>query len=169
MMEPIVIEKNKPEFVDKPWALTGCKDRKPNIVRSLLLGEGVLEAHNARLQAKYAEIKKNEILYEEYMTDDCDCLLVAYGTSARIARGAADIARDEGKRVGLLRPVSLWPFPTDAIHKLSQRVKKIITVELSAGQMIEDVQLAANGNCPVEFVGRTGGGIPSETTIIEKI
>ena len=169
MMEPIVIEKHKPKLVDKPWALTGCKGRKPNIVRSLLLGEGVLEAHNAKLQAKYAEIKKNELLFEEYMTDDCDCLLVAYGTSARIARGAVDMAREDGKKVGLLRPITLWPFPSDAIRKLSQKVKKIITVELSAGQMIEDVQLATNGNCPVEFVGRTGGGIPSETSIIEKL
>jgi 2-oxoglutarate ferredoxin oxidoreductase subunit alpha len=169
MMEPITIEKHTPKVVDKPWALTGCKGRKPNVIKSLLLGEGVLEAHNAKLQAKYAEIKKQEVLFDEYMTDDCDVLLVAYGTSARIARGAVDMARKDGRKVGLLRPITLWPYPSDAIAKYSKTVKKIITIELSAGQMVEDVRLAANGRCPVEFVGRTGGGIPSEKSILEQL
>ncbi|MDA3799075.1 MAG: 3-methyl-2-oxobutanoate dehydrogenase subunit VorB [Kiritimatiellae bacterium] len=170
MMEPMTVKENyKPTLIDKPWALNGCKGRKPNKVWSLKLGDGELEEHNIKLQAKYKEIKNQEVLFDEYMIDDCDTLLVAYGTSARIARGAIDIARKKGQKVGLLRPITLWPFPKDKIEELSTKVNKIITIEMSAGQMLEDVQLAVKGQCPVEFVGRMGGAIPTEQSIIEKI
>ena len=129
MMEPMTVKENyKPTLIDKPWALTGCKGRKPNKIWSLKLGDGELEEHNIKLQARYKNIQKKEVLFNEYMTDDCDTLLVAYGTSARIARGAIDIARKNGKKVGILRPITLWPFPTDRIAELSTKVSKIITV-----------------------------------------
>lgn len=170
MMEPMIVKKNyKTTVFDKSWALTGCKGRKPNKIWSLKLGDGELEAHNIKLQARYKEIQKQEVLFDEYMTDDCDTLLIAYGTSARIARGAIDIARKNGQKIGLLRPITLWPFPKDRIENLSTKVNKIITIEMSAGQMVEDVQLAVKENCPVEFVGRMGGAVPTEQSIIDKI
>lgn len=170
MMEPLeVMADYTPAKIDKPWALTGCKGREPNVVRSLLLGDSALEDNNIMLQKKYDLIKKNEVMFEEYMTENCQILLVAYGTSARIARGAVDIARDKGYKVGLLRPITLWPFPSKRLFELADKVDRMMAVEMSCGQMVEDVMLAVNGKCPVGFIGRTGGGIPSEQSILEKI
>ncbi|MFO7871597.1 MAG: 3-methyl-2-oxobutanoate dehydrogenase subunit VorB [Kiritimatiellia bacterium] len=170
MMEPLVLKEDPlPPPDNGTWALTGAKGRPPRLIRSLYLGEGELEALNLRLQEKYREIERKEIRWEEQATDDCDVLMVAYGTSARICAGALKTARDSGLKAGLLRPVTLWPFPASAVSELSERVRKILVVEMSAGQMLEDVQLAVRGRKPVDFTGRMGGLVPSEDDVLRKL
>jgi len=182
MMEPIVVngqwsmvngKRKKPSTIDyrlsaKPWALTGCKDRKPNIIRSLYLGEGVLEQFNLKLQRKYKDIEKNEPRYEGLFLDDAKIILVAYGTMARIAKSAMHALRAKGKKAGLIRPITLWPFPKKAFiqHPGAAGTKYLVT-EMSYGQMLEDVLLAVNGRVRVGFFGRSGGGIPTEEEIIK--
>ncbi len=143
--------------VKDDWILTGCKGRKPRRIRSLYLGEGVLENHNLKLQKKYQEIKNKETRWEEILTENSDYMIVAYGTVARVAKAAVLKARRKGIPVGLFRPITLWPFPEERLDELSKKLKKILNLELSAGQMLDDVRLAAKGNCPVEFVGKLGG------------
>ena len=152
----------------KKWALTGCKDRKPNIIRSLYLGEGALEQLNLELQRKYRGIEKNEPRYEGLFLDDAKIILVAYGTMARIAKSAMHALRAKGKKAGLIRPITLWPFPKKAFiqHPGAAGTKYLVT-EMSYGQMLEDVKLAVNGTAKVGFFGRTGGGIPTEEEIIK--
>ena len=170
MMEPIYLYENKPPPVpDKPWALTGAKGRQPNMIRSLYLVEGELEKLNIKLQKKYKQISKDEVCFEERMVENCDILLVAYGTSARIAKGVLNTARSRGLKVGLFRPISLWPFPYDRISEISERVSTVLVIEMSSGQMLEDVRLAVNGKAPVFFEGRMGGGVPTESDILKKI
>jgi 2-oxoglutarate ferredoxin oxidoreductase subunit alpha len=167
MMEPLMLyEGRSPARPAKPWALTGAAGRKSNMIRSLLLDDGVLEQHNLHLQRKFDGIKKTLLKFEELRTRDCDVLVVAYGTSARIAKGAMDKARARGLKVGLLRPVTLWPFPQARIRQLAARVKGILVVEMSSGQMVEDVQLAAGDRTPVVFEGRMGGAVPAETDVL---
>ncbi len=149
----------------KEWALTGCKGRRPNVIRSLFLGEGELEEHNIRLQEKFQRIKENEVRFESVCLEDAEFVLVAYGTVSRICKAVVGDLRHSGNRIGLIRPISLWPFPEKIIRGTAQRSKGILVVELSAGQMLEDVKLAAEGRCPVEFYGRMGGGIPTEEEI----
>ncbi len=170
MMEPIVLEK-KPsrELPPKDWALTGAKDREQNIVRSLWLGEGVLEKHNNKLKSKYEQIEKNEVLCEQYEVDDADIVVVAYGVAARIVRGAVTRAREEGIKVGWIRPITLWPFPTEQISRAADEFRIFLTVEMSTGQMVEDVKLAVAGKVPVVFYGRPGGGVPNVDEILDKI
>jgi 2-oxoglutarate ferredoxin oxidoreductase subunit alpha len=180
MMEPIntdYTDKEIPQFtkVKKSWALTGARNRRPNIIRSLFLKEGALEKLNIKLQRKYHLIKTKEIRYETYNIEESSVILVAYGTVARIAKQAMFEARSKGLKVGLVRPISLWPFPELQITQIIYRLhrKKIIpiflVVEMSSGQMIEDVRLAVNGRCAVYFYGRTGGGIPTAEEILKKI
>ena len=178
MMEPIVLEK-KPsrELPPKDWALTGAKGREQNIVRSLWLGEGVLEKHNNKLKAKYEQIEKNEVLCEQYEVDDAEIIVVAYGVAARIVQGAVARAREEGIKVGWIRPITLWPFPTEQISRAADesvkagplRFRIFLTVEMSTGQMVEDVKLAVTGKAPVVFYGRSGGGVPTIDEILDKI
>ena len=172
MMEPLKIRSNpkaEKRTRQKKWTLTGCKNRKPNIIRSLLLKEGALEELNQTLQRKYQRIKNEEQRWEELSLDDARIVLVAYGTMARIARGAVRGLRKKGKKVGLIRPISLWPFPEKAFaHNSSNRVRYLV-IEMSYGQMLEDVRLVVEGRAPVEFLGRAGGGIPSEEEIIRKL
>jgi 2-oxoglutarate ferredoxin oxidoreductase subunit alpha len=170
MMEPVSFEK-KPgrKLPPKDWALTGAGGRKQNIVRSLWLKDGVVEQHNYDLQAKYREIEKNEILCEQYEVDDAEIVVVAYGIAARIVRGAVSRAREEGIKVGWIRPITLWPFPMEQISKAAENFKIFLTVELSCGQMVEDVKLAAAGKAPVLFYGRPGGGVPTVEQVLEKI
>jgi 2-oxoglutarate ferredoxin oxidoreductase subunit alpha len=167
MMEPLEL---RPELAEppapKPWALTGAVGREQNCVRSLFLVDGVLEKHNEKLQAKFARMAKAEIRFEEHRTDDCEWLLIAYGTCARIARGVVERVRARGVKAGILRPISLWPYPTARIRELAGRVQGILVVEMSAGQMLQDVQLAVEGRVPVGFEGRTGGGVPTESEIL---
>lgn len=171
MMEPIEIPdtSHRPHIKKKEWALTGCKGGKPKIIRSLLLKEGALEELNRKLQKKYGLIKRNEIKFEKYRTDSADVIIVAYGTTSRIARSAVDSLRKKNVKAGLFRPMSLWPFPYKALKSLDRGKTKFLTVEMSAGQMVEDVRLAIEDHKRVSFYGRTGGGVPSEKEIIGKL
>jgi len=170
MMEPVVLEKKpRRKLPQKDWALTGANNRKQNIVRSLWLKEGAVEQHNYDLQARYKEVEKNEVLCEQYEVDDAEIVVVAYGVAARIVRGAVNRARHEGIKAGWIRPITLWPFPTEQISKAAEDFKIFLTVEMSCGQMVEDVKLAVAGKAPVVFFGRPGGGVPSVEQVLEKI
>jgi len=170
MMEPIVFDKKpRRKLPAKDWALTGADGREQNIVRSLWLGEKVLEQLNYKLQDKYEQIEKNEVLCEQYEVDDAEIVVVAYGVAARIVRSAVERARQQGIKVGWIRPITLWPFPTEQISRAAEDLKVFLTVEMSCGQMVEDVKLAVAGKAPVLFYGRPGGGVPTVEQIFEKI
>ena len=170
MMEPAVLEKKpRRNLPPKEWALTGAENRKQNIVRSLWLAEGALEKHNFKLQAKYEQVQEKEVLCEQYEVDDAEIVVVAYGIAARIARSAVNKARQEGIKAGLIRPITLWPFPTEQISKAADEFKIFLTVEMSCGQMVEDVKLAVAGKTPVLFYGRPAGGVPSVEQVLDKI
>lgn len=175
MMEKLVLPPFKPRRTDEevrqqcPWAITGKKGRKNNIITSLELDPHIMEDHNVHLQKKYAEIRAKEVRYEEYMTEDADILIVAFGSASRLAQKAIELCRQEGMRVGMLRPITLWPFPTEAIRKTSTRVKAILSLEINAGQMVEDIRLAVEGRCPVHHYGRMGGIVPTPEEIVEQI
>ncbi len=171
MMEKVVLPPQRPRRTDEeierqcPWAITGRPDsRKPNIMTTLELDPVAMEHNNIRLQETYSLITKNEVRYQEYATDDCEYLIVAFGSVARICQKAIEEARAQGIKVGLIRPITLWPFPTQEINRLSKQVKKILVVELNAGQMIEDVRLSIDHILPVRHFGRMGGIVmdPSE-------
>ncbi|HWR06145.1 3-methyl-2-oxobutanoate dehydrogenase subunit VorB [Sporomusa sp.] len=170
MMEPVEFKTSSTTPVAKPWALTGLRGRKiPNVVNSLFLQPEQLEELNIRLQKKYATIRNNEPRWEEINTEDAELVLVAYGITSRIAHSAMDKARQEGMKVGLLRPITLWPFPVQPFAKLAKTTKAFLTLELSAGQMVEDVMLATKQLKPVYFYGRTGGMIPSTEEFYQEI
>jgi 2-oxoglutarate ferredoxin oxidoreductase subunit alpha len=169
MMEPLSLEAGKIKKYTKPWALTGCAGRAPNIIRSLLLKDGALEALNIKLQKKYEAAKLKEQRWEEQFKDDAKIIVVAYGGMARIAKSVVRQFRQKNKKVGLIRPISLWPFPVKAFARPGRGKVKYLVLEMSYGQMVEDVRLAVNCAVPVEFLGRSGGGIPSEEEITNKI
>ena len=170
MMEPVVMDKKpRRELPTKDWALTGAKNREQNIVRSLWLGEGVLEELNYKLQAKYEQVQRNEVLCEQYEVDDAEIVVVAYGVAARIIRSAVNKAREEAIKVGWIRPITLWPFPTEQISRAADEMRIFLTVEMSCGQMVEDVKLAIAGKAPVLFFGRPGGGVPTVEQVLDKI
>jgi 2-oxoglutarate ferredoxin oxidoreductase subunit alpha len=170
MMEPVALgPKPRRELPPKDWALTGMRGRKQNIVRSLWLQDGVLEKLNQKLQAKYADIRKKEVLCEEYRLADAEIVVVAYGIAARISRAAVDRARDEGIPIGLIRPITLWPFPAEQVSRAAEPFRVFLAVEMSAGQMVEDVRLAVAGKVPVLFYGRMGGGVPTVDEVLERI
>jgi len=170
MMEPIVFNKKpRRSLPPKDWALTGAKDREQNIVRSLWLPEGSLEKHNYKLQAKYEQVQKNEVICEQYQIDDAEIVVIAYGVAARIVRSAVNQARKEGIKAGLIRPITLWPFPTEQIVKAADELSIFLVVEMSMGQMVEDVKLAVAGKVPVVFYGRAGGGVPTVDQVMERI
>ncbi len=173
MMEKVVLPPFKPRRTEEevrqecPWGTTGkLPNRKRNIITSLALEAEVMENINLKLQAKYREIEKNEVRFETHHCEDADYVLVAFGSIARICEKAMEMAREEGYKVGVLRPITLFPFPTNPIKELSQKVKGFLTVEMSAGQMVEDVRLTVNGAVPVEFYGRMGGIVPSAEEIL---
>ena len=161
---PPFSEKAEP---DKPWALTGCKGRKPNIIRSLLLDSDVLEDLNRRLGKRYQEICSTESRWEEMETADAEVLTVAYGTAARLCKEAVREARKQGLKLGLLRPITLWPFPVDALKKAAEGCEGVLTVELSHGQMVDDTKLALQIGPPVYFYGRAGGNLPLVSRILK--
>jgi 2-oxoglutarate ferredoxin oxidoreductase subunit alpha len=174
MMEPLFIKskvKSQKSKIKKPWALTGCKGRKPNIIKSIYLKEGDLEKLNLTLQKKYKTIQQKEQRFERFFVDDAKSILVAYGTMARIAKSVVNKLRDKGKKIGLIRPIALWPFPQEIFQGLSQGRQKVkfLVIEMSYGQMLEDVKLSLDCKFPVEFLGRAGGGIPTEEEIIKKL
>ena len=175
MMEKLVLPPFKPRRTDEevrqqcPWAITGKKGRKNNIITSLELDPHIMEDHNIHLQKKYAEIREKEVRYDEYLTEDADILIVAFGSASRLTHKAIELCRQEGLRVGMLRPITLWPFPTKAIREMSTRVKAILSLEINAGQMVEDIRLAVEGRCPVHQYGRMGGIVPTPEEIVEQI
>lgn len=195
MMEPLVVSGYQSSVASqrqatgpegrgarKPWALTGCKDRTPNVIASFRMREGEMEEHNKHLKAKYEQIQSKEQRFEEVDIEAADIIIVAYGIMARIAKGAVKALRDNDRktcppasrrigRVGLIRPITLWPFPKKIFERLALDNKQsvILVIEMSQGQMVEDVKLAINGRLPVEFYGRTGGGVPTEEQIIKEI
>jgi len=165
LMEPVVFPKMKEITNEHPkWALTGCKGRKPNVIRSLFLDPEVLENLNKRLEKKYEKWKRDEVRYEEHYVKDADVLFVAYGTVARICKQVVRDARKEGIKAGLFRPITLFPFPEKALKKVVNGKKFILVVEMSMGQMLEDVKLTVNSSIPIYFYNRVGGIIikPSE-------
>ena len=173
MMEKVVIPEQRPRRTEEeireqcPWALNGRKGhRKQNIITSLELDSLVMEENNKRFQRTYAEIEANEVRYEAIDCEDADYLFVAFGSSARVSLKAKELAAEQGYKVGLIRPITLWPFPYKEIKELAQRVKGILVVELSAGQMIEEVKLAVECNLPVEHFGRFGGIVPSPEEVL---
>ncbi len=170
MMEPISFEDVEVEHYDKPWALTGteCK-RKHNIVNSLYLQPDVLEKKNFERYEKYKVVEASEALHESYLMDDADVCVVAFGIAARVAKNAVVAARGEGIKAGMIRPITLWPFPKQALSQAADRVKSFLSVELSMGQMVEDIQLATGCRRPVSLCNRVGGMIPSPDQVLESI
>jgi 2-oxoglutarate/2-oxoacid ferredoxin oxidoreductase subunit alpha len=162
MMEPVELPQIAPMLVDKPWALTGAKGGPGKTIRSLFMLPGedeALEQRNYLLKAKYDRMGEREVLCETVLTDDAEIVLVAFGTSARIAKSAVAMAREEGIKAGLVRPITLFPFPEKIISEIAEQVPRILVVEMNLGQMVEDVRLAVNGRAPVTFYGRPGGAI----------
>jgi len=171
MMEPMSIRKKKNRFKPEKvkWALRGCKRRDPRVIRSLFLKEGALERWNIGLQKKFEKMRKNERRFEKYKLEKAKVILIAYGTSSRIARASVDTLRQQGIKAGLFRPISLWPFPYEELIKLDKGGTKFVVIEMSAGQMIEDVRLAIEDSKRVYFHGRMGGGIPEQEDIIKLV
>ncbi len=170
MMEPLAFEngqKPKMNLPEKTWALTGAKNRPPNIIKSLYMGEGELEEKNWLLYQKYQKIQNNEIRYKEYHAQDAELLLVAYGLSARICKGVVNKARKQGIALGLFQPVTLYPFPSSALAFRAGKIGKVLTIEMNMGQMVEDVKLATGSSSENFFYGRPGGGIPSDEEIFQ--
>ena len=174
MMEKVELRPEKPRMTDEqikeiaPWATTGkTADRNYNKITSLSLEAEIQEAFNKKLIEKYAVIRENEVKYEEYQVEDAEYLFVAFGCSSRICEAAVDILREEGIKAGLLRPVTLFPFPEKRLLELSTKVRSMMSIELNSGQMVSDVRLAVSGNCPVGFYGRQGGNIYSPDEVAD--
>lgn len=176
MMEKVVLPPMRPRRTEEeiiaqcPWAANGKrKGRRPNIITSLELDSAIMEQRNIHLQAKYKEISENEVRFEEINCEDAEYLIVAFGSCARIAQKTIEIARKEGIKAGILRPITLWPFPSKEIERLSHQMKGILSVELNAGQMVEDVQLAVKNGVKVEFFGRMGGIVPDPEEVADAL
>lgn len=170
MMEKVNLPDPKPYKPDKPWATTGkTADRERNIITSLFIQSEVMEAVNNKLQEKYKKIEENEVRFEEYQIDDAEIIVMAFGLTSRICKKVVDLARKSGIKMGLLRPITLWPFPNQKVAELaaSDRVKFFLSVEMNAGQMVQDIKLAVEGGKPVYFYGRTGGIIPTPEEILD--
>jgi 2-oxoglutarate ferredoxin oxidoreductase subunit alpha len=170
IMEPVAFPPlTEPSRPDRPWALTGARGREKNVITSLYLGPQNLERENLKLQRIIAEIRENEVRYAEYMMDSAEIVVVAYGTAGRIVQTAVKQARAEGIPVGLFRPISMFPFPYPQLDRATESAKQILVVELSAGQMIEDVRLATRCRLPISFYGKMGGIVPLPEDILEQI
>jgi 2-oxoglutarate ferredoxin oxidoreductase subunit alpha len=167
MMEPVELRDPpaKPR-VDKPWALTGANGREPHFRRSLFLPVPELADHNRELQIVYREIERREPRAESYRAADATLLFTGYGTCARLCREATDILREEGLKAGMFRPVTLWPFPARKLLEAAKKARTVLVVEMSAGQMVEDVRMALSGSRPIEFLGYTGGEAPSVKELV---
>lgn len=171
MMEPVEFpEKKDTAIAEKPWATNGHQNKRPkNIVNSLYIEPEVLENLVKERYERYEKIKAEEQRAEEFMTEDAEIVVVAFGASSRVARSAIKTAREEGIKVGMVRPITLWPFPEKAIEKTIPTAKKYLCVEMNMGQMVDDVRLVVNGRKPVEFFGRTGGVIPTPAEVLDQI
>lgn len=177
MMERCVLPPFTPRRTDaeireqSPWAVNGLglRQRSHNFMTSLELDPALMEDRNRKMQQKYREIEASEVRFEEYLTDDADTVIVAYGLAARVAMGAIDQLRAEGKKVGLMRPLTLWPFPEKRLRELARQCQRMLVVEMNEGQMVRDVKLAIEGACPVFFYGRSGGMIASPDEIVNVV
>lgn len=169
MMEPIEIRAPKQNEPEKPWAVAGTAETRKNLITSILLEHEKQEALITRLEQKYLEIAEKELLWEEFQTEDAELLVVAYGISSRIARAAVEMARAAGVRVGLLRPISVFPFPTKRLRQLAGKAYSVLVLELSSGQLIEDIRLSVGGITPIELLRRTGGMMPTAEETVQVI
>ncbi len=170
MMEPVFLPESEPVLIEKPWAVTGTGMRRPhNIINSLYLQPEELERTNFERFRRYAAVEENEVRYESYLTEDADIIVVAFGIAARVSKNAVAAARKAGIKAGLLRPVTVWPFPKKELEKLSHTAKGFLSVELNMGQMIEDIRLSVRDRRPVRLVNRAGGMIPSPDEVLAAI
>ncbi|MBI4684117.1 MAG: 3-methyl-2-oxobutanoate dehydrogenase subunit VorB [Nitrospirae bacterium] len=170
MMEPFYqMPYIKPALPEKTWALSGCRDREPNVIKSLYMGEGELEFRNSILQEKFRKMKEQEVRFEAVGVEDAKLIVVAFGIAARIALSAVNRLRREGVKIGFFRPITLFPFPANELLSLAGSARRFVTIELNAGQMLEDVRLAVNGKSDVLFYGRTGGMIITPEEIYEDL
>jgi 2-oxoglutarate ferredoxin oxidoreductase subunit alpha len=176
MMEKVILPPFKPRRTEEqiikecPWATTGrIGGRKPNIITSLELRSEEMEIINNNIQKKYRECEEKEVRFEEYLLDDAEYAIMAFGSAARVAKKSIDNARAEGIKVGLLRPITLWPFPTKEVQRIAKNVKGILSVEFNAGQMVEDIRLAVGGSVPVQHFGRLGGIIPDPDEVVDAL
>ena len=173
MMEPVEFKERPAKVLpEKTWAANGLNGRKEhNVINSLYLESELLEQHNIHLQKKFKAMKENEVRYELYNCDDeCDLIFVAYGTTSRICKSVIGLAAKEGIKLGMVRPITVWPFPTEAFEKTIGKTKNgYLAVEMSCGQMVDDVRAAVLGRKPVEFYGRSGGMIPEPQDILDKV
>ncbi|MCW4052311.1 MAG: 3-methyl-2-oxobutanoate dehydrogenase subunit VorB [Candidatus Bathyarchaeota archaeon] len=169
MMEPVEFRKEDAlSLPEKKWALTGAKGRSSNLVKSLYLDPEALEKHNLEINRKIQEITHNEVQVENYKVEDADVIIAAYGTVARIAKTAINLLREKGYKVGMVRPITVFPFPYSTFEKLAERNRKFLAIEMSLGQMVEDVRLGVCGKASVEFYGRTGGMVPTYDEIVSQ-
>ena len=169
MMEPLDLEYREITPPAKPWAVQGTPETRKNFVTSIYLEPDDLEAHQREMQAKYQRAQQLEPRHEVYEVQDAEILLVGYGIASRVLRSTVDEARKQGIKAGLFRPITLWPFPSAALAESAARIHKVLVVELSNGQMVEDVRLSLNGKVPVEFYGRTGGNVPSVEEVLSEV
>lgn len=170
MMEPVSLDFKVGDMPEKPWAVTGTGMKRPhNIINSLYLKPEQLERTNFERYERYESIKRNEAMYEEYRMEDAEYCVAAFGIAARVSKNAIDEARSKGIKVGMIRPITLWPFPEKQFATAAEQVRAVISVELSMGQMIEDIRLAVNGKVPVTLCNRTGGMIPSPEQVLAAI
>ena len=169
MMEPLELEYSEIVPPEKPWAVKGTAETRKNMISSIFLEPDELEEHQRRMEAKYIRAQQTEARWEEHRTEDADLIVVGFGIVSRVLRSAVDDARKQGIRVGLFRPITLWPFPSKALEAVALRAGKVLVVELSNGQMVEDVRLALNGQRPVEFYGRVGGNVPTVEELLAKV
>jgi len=169
MMEPVKLPEPVKELPKKNWALRSVPETSGNLITSIYLEHDELEEHIMKLHKKYKEIEEKEVRYEEYRTDDAEIILIAYAVASRICRTVVDIARNKGIKAGLLRPITLWPFPSKRIGELSEKVQKFLVVEMSTGQMLQDVKLVVEGRKPVELYYRVGGNVPSSEEVMNKL
>jgi len=169
MMETVELEEREVSLPEKSWAVKGNRDTRANLVTSIHLEIDALEAHIRHMEAKYREAEKNEVLYETYLAEDAEVLVVGYGIVSRVLRSTVEQVRRFGLRAGLFRPISLWPFPSKALAAAAKKCRKVLIVEMSTGQMIEDVRLSLDGALPVELYSRVGGNVPSAEEVSDKL
>ena len=168
IMEPVTFKKKK-KLPPKDWALTGAKGRKARVIKSLILDAKLMEEHNWKLFRKYERVKRHEVRFEALDLEKAKLLVVAYGTMARIAKEAVKRAQEDKMKVGLIRPITLWPFPTEIISEAGEEVSRFLVCEMNTGQMVEDVRLSLEGKSKVSFYGRPGGSIPTPLDIFKVI
>jgi len=169
MMEPVSLPLAARVPPPRPWAVTGLPATRRNLITSIHLDHDVLEAHVRQLHVKYESARRREVRYEEYAVADARVILIGYGIVSRVLRRAVGLCRAAGIKAGLLRPITLWPFPSERISELARGAARLMAVELSTGQMVEDVRLAVAERCPVDFLGRWGGNVPSSEEVVDTI